>query len=259
MHYLFSRDGRGALDRHLQHRVLFAFDFDGTLAPIVADPPRARARPETECLLDELASTQAVLILSGRSVSDLCSRTTISRSRLVGNHGLEYPGADPLSLRRAREVVSLWKRQLARWRSEHEMDPGIAIEDKGISLALHYRRATNRSRALRQLQRVLRSELQPQPRLIPGKAVLNLMPPEGGHKGLALRQWMKREGFDHAFFIGDDHTDEDVFALEDPAIFGVRVGRRIRSKANYFIQNQSQIDRVLELIVRVGCRNSSLR
>ncbi len=256
MDYLFSRAGRAALEGLLQQRVLFAFDFDGTLAPIVDDPLRASAGARTEFLLQELAASQSVVILSGRAVSDLSRRTTLHRSRLVGNHGLEYSGADTRAMHRARRAVAGWKKQCARWWTNQVVDPGLVLENKGISLALHYRQSANRTRARRQIQSLL-AHLEPPPRLIPGKAVLNLMPPGGGHKGLALQQWMKREGFGYAFFIGDDHTDEDVFALQDPRILGVRVGRRISSKADYFIRNQGQVDRVLELMVGYFDRNSS--
>ena len=86
---LFSTEGLEALARIARRTTLYAFDFDGTLAPIVERPDDARAAPSTIALLATLGTLVPTAILTGRSVDDLKQRLEFTPLHLVGNHGAE--------------------------------------------------------------------------------------------------------------------------------------------------------------------------
>jgi trehalose 6-phosphate phosphatase len=94
------------------------------------------------------------------------------------------------------------------------------------------------------------SALDGAPRVIPGKAVLNVVPVGGPHKGIALSRVMKHAGVKFGFFIGDDYTDEDVFGMADHRLLTVRVGNGSTSQAQYYIRRQGDIDQLLRQLLR---------
>ncbi len=81
MRYLLSRASLPVLDRLAQERTLYAFDFDGTLSPIVEHPSRAAMRAKTRKLLERLASSQPCVIVSGRARADVLGKLTEYGSR----------------------------------------------------------------------------------------------------------------------------------------------------------------------------------
>ena len=86
-------------------------------------------------------------------------------------------------------------------------------------------------------------------RVIGGKQVVNILPEGAPHKGLALVRERERLGCDTAIYVGDDETDEDVFALEQPGrLVGIRVGARRSSRASYFLRNQAAVDELLSVL-----------
>jgi trehalose 6-phosphate phosphatase len=85
-----------------------------------------------------------------------------------------------------------------------------------------------------------------------GKSVVNVMPPTASHKGTALLEYMRRLGCSTALYVGDDETDEDVFALRDARVLTVRIGKKNGSSARYFLKRQTEITQVLRLLVEGG-------
>ncbi len=222
---------------------LMAFDFDGTLAPIVADPKRAALRPPTRKLLRQVAALYPCVVISGRALSDLTRRVGgLGLKGLVGNHGVE-------PFRATRNIHA----RIMEWRPLFEEalrdEGGVAIEDKTYSLAIHFRgsRAKKRVRArVRQLASGL-----DRVRLIGGIEVINIVPSDAPHKGIALERERKRLHCDTAIYIGEDETDEDVFALDQPGrLLTVRVGLRSSSRADFFIRSQDDIDAFLGALIR---------
>ena len=86
---LFSAEGDAALAGLAEVRALYAFDFDGTLAPIVADPDAAVASARTVASLSRLSTMVPTVLLTGRGVDDLRKRIPFTPLHLVGNHGAE--------------------------------------------------------------------------------------------------------------------------------------------------------------------------
>jgi trehalose 6-phosphate phosphatase len=161
---------------------------------------------------------------------------------LIGNHGGEPSPRRPALRARVR-----------RWRAtlETRLRPlaGIAIEDKGLSLSVHYRGA-RRPRGARTAIRAAGADLV-KARLVGGKRVVNVVPAEARHKGAALDAERRRLGCDAWLYVGDDETDEDAFALATAAGIGVRVGRKRASRARYYLRGQAQIDALLALLLRL--------
>jgi trehalose 6-phosphate phosphatase len=222
-------------------RTLLAFDFDGTLAPIVSRPEAAGMRPTTRRLLARVAGLYPCVVISGRAITDVEKRVSgLGLRGVIGNHGLEPWRATRRIHRRVREWRPMFDRAL-------DGEAGVEIEDKKYSLAIHFRR----SRAKKRIKRIvadLALELVGA-RLIGGIEVINVVPSDAPHKGMALERERSRLDCDTAIYVGDDETDEDVFALDQPGrLLSIRVGRKAKSGADYYLHSQRQVDALLRLL-----------
>lgn len=240
MRYLLSQASQSILAQLAQERTLCAFDFDGTLAPIVEHPNQARLSDRTRQLLGRLAALYPCVILSGRARADLLGRLSgMPLERVFGSHGAEGEGAKP-------------KRQprVQRWKAAIELElgpvPGLWVEDKGLSLAVHYRQSPRRSEVLRQILRATQNL--ERARVFGGKYVVNLVVDGDPHKGTALLAERDRLRCDSVLYVGDDQNDEEAFAIGGRTI-AVRIGRTLRSRACYYLRAQSEMDSLLELMV----------
>jgi trehalose 6-phosphate phosphatase len=242
---LFSKDGLKILESLCFTPTLFAFDYDGTLAKIVPNPSDARISERTATLLKALDELAPVGVISGRATKDLKPLLSFRPRYLIGNHGLEGLRASKNSLASAQNVCRQWKRILME---QLKRESGLMVEDKEYSLAVHYRYSRAKSFAKLRILEVC-GELDPPPRIIMGKCVVNLIPTGAPHKGMALLELMLETNTRSAFYIGDDDTDEDVFALPDARILSVRVGKKSESAAHFFIERQTQINKVLTRII----------
>jgi trehalose 6-phosphate phosphatase len=243
MRDLLALRNRSVLGRLLRGRPLLAFDYDGTLAPIVSDPELAAMRDRTRRLLSELAHLRPCVVISGRSRADVARRLRgVAVRGVVGNHGLDPWHGAARVLREVRAWLSPLRRGLAGFR-------GVEIEDKLLSVTVHFRRSRRKEAVQASLRRVA-SGLNGA-RLVPGKQVLNLVPRGAPHKGVALEQARRRLRCDTALFVGDDQTDEDAFSLSRH-LLAVRVGRHADSLAPYFIRSQREVDALLRRLLELA-------
>ena len=249
MKKLFAPDSLRILESLSFTQTLYAFDFDGTLSKIVRNPQDATIRASTDLFLKELSNHAPVAIISGRSVADLKTHLKFKPPHLIGNHGLEGLGTRPDALEMAHKICAEWKKHLEGHLPVEHLKSGLEIEDKSYSIAVHYRKCAAKKKAKLDILK-LAANLDPKPRIILGKCVVNLLPPGAPHKGVALIELMLQTGIKSAFYIGDDYTDEDVFSLPNARILTVRVGKKATSQAQYFIQTQSEIDRTFKTILR---------
>jgi trehalose 6-phosphate phosphatase len=232
---------RGILERFARSNVLLAFDFDGTLAPIVTLPERARLRPATSRLLWDLSDLYPCVVISGRARASVRERLRgIPVRGVVGNHGIEPWGAS----------VRL-KRTIERWRPllEERLStiPGVHIEDKALSISVHYRRSRQKKAARAAILKA--AATLDGVRVIGGAQVVNLLPKGAPHKGIALEKERQRLGCDTAIYVGDDETDEDVFALTQPKRFlTIRVGASPSSVAFYYLRGQADVDALMRIL-----------
>jgi len=255
MKYLFARPNRAILMRHLAANVALVFDFDGTLAPIVRDPDAAAMRPETRALLRKVALRFPCAVISGRARDDVAGRLAgTGVDWIVGNHGAEWGWAqlDSISVE---ALVIEWRDRLV---DKLRRVDGVFVEDKRYSLAIHYRRSRAKRRALVAIAEAV-STL-PDARVRRGKEVVNVVPRGAPHKGIALQQMRALLRCDTALYVGDDTTDEDVFALDEPGqLVTARVGKSGDSQAAYYLETQREIDTLLRLILdsRDGARREA--
>jgi trehalose 6-phosphate phosphatase len=240
--YLFSPLNHDLLVTFALSNVLPAFDYDGTLAPLVDAPAHASMRASTRRLLRRASKLYPCVVITGRARGDAVYRLrNIDVCRVVGNHGAE-PAPNRRALRRrVRQWLPVLKARLAR---RH----GVVIEDKGLSVALHYRQARERNSARRAVLAAARS-LQ-NVRLVGGKLVVNCLVPDAPHKGLAVERERLHFACDTVIYVGDDETDEDVFQIDRPGqLLSVRVGLKRSSAASYYIRSQAEIDKLLQTLV----------
>jgi trehalose 6-phosphate phosphatase len=256
--YALSRSAERALEQWSGRRLLAAFDFDGTIAPIAVRPEQVVTPPGARAALDRLRGLCPTAIISGRARDDVRTRVGVEVDYVLGNHGIEgLPGAE----REGAECVAVarsWMLQLQRGAAAGVHEPGLFIEDKHFSLAVHYREARDAAAAQRELPARL-GALDPAPRIVTGKYVFNLLPPASVDKGTALLRLMELTRADAAIYVGDDDTDEDVFALHDAALISVRVGRSEQSKARYYLRAPQEIPRLVDLIIRTRTPRVAVR
>lgn len=251
MRHLLAPENAEVLAQLAWSQVLLGFDYDGTLAPIVGDRDKAQMRLRTGELFAKVCGLYPCAVISGRGKRDVSSRLGRARVKyVVGNHGLE-PGAGlkdfEQEVARARALLQT---ALARW-------PGVDIEDKRYSLALHYRKSRQRQRARSAIYEAV-SYLPLPMRLVAGKLVVNVLPAGAPNKGDALLGLRRTERADTALYLGDDVTDEDVFELDQPGrLLTVRVGESQSSAATYFLRDQKEVDRLLARLVALRQKRSS--
>jgi trehalose 6-phosphate phosphatase len=242
---ILARPQLELLTRFAWSNVLIGLDFDGTLAPIVPRPDDAKLRTRTRSLLVRLAEAYPVAVLSGRSRADVTARMKdVPVAAVVGNHGLE-PGGD---LAGCMSLVGQWM----PWLGSRLLDvQGVDIENKTYSVAIHYRRSRARRAALARIMDAI-AHLGPKARVMGGKLVVNVLPTKAAHKGVALMRLRTQLHTDTALYVGDDVTDEDVFALDDPGrLLCIRVGASTRSHAPYFVRSQSAVDDLLIALLEI--------
>jgi trehalose 6-phosphate phosphatase len=227
---------------------LYAFDFDGTLARIVRERHAAAMTETVRAALEKLSREAVTAIVSGRSLDDLRLHVNGVVPHLIGNHGMEGLHTSPHVMHQAKEHSRAWIKQMERFHVELRRR-AVTIEDKNYSLSLHYRESSSPHHA-KELALSVTAQLTPLPRLVLGKAVVNVIPPGTPHKGTALLELMRRLECEKALYVGDDDTDEDVFSLPDERIITVRIGKKAASAARYYLKTQSEIIHLLESLLR---------
>ena len=243
LNHLFTPEGEQALQAVMRLRPLLAFDFDGTLAPIVARPDEARVPEPVSSGLAELARDLPVAIITGRSVADVRPRLGFEPRYVIGNHGAE----DPLEPRPAprSDVLDPLRRRIAAHASALAA-AGVSVEDKRFSLALHYRLAPDAGAALVCIEALLQG-MEPTLRRFGGKCVVNVLAADLPDKGDALAALLQRTGAAAAVFAGDDVNDEAVFVRAEPPSLTIRIGADDpHSRAMYFLDSDGQLALVLQ-------------
>lgn len=243
MRHLLSAAGEAALSALMrQPRLLLAFDFDGTLAPIVPRPDDARVPPGVAARLAALAAGWPVAVVTGRGVEDVRGRLGFEPRFIVGNHGAEGPDAGAPAaaptLNALRAALRAAQGPLA--------EAGVTVEDKGASLALHFRLSRTRERAQALIGQTL-APLHDGLRVFGGKCVVNVMPADAPDKAVAVQALLARCGASAAFYAGDDVNDEPVFAAAARGWLTLRIGRdHPHSQARFFLDSPAEMPLVLD-------------
>jgi trehalose 6-phosphate phosphatase len=241
--HILAQRTRPVLRRVARGHSLLAFDFDGTLAPIVSDPANAMMRPRTAELLRGVAQAYPVAVVTGRAVADVRPRLDgIPVQAILGNHGIEPSPHMESSAALVRQWMPVISAAAGRF-------PGVVVENKRHSVSVHYRQATEPFVARDELLRDL-EQLGPDAETADGKYVINIVPQDAPDKGDALISLCRQHHAEYAVFVGDDVTDEDAFARTGHcSVLGIRVGRSSSSRAQYYLRTQEEMDKMLELLM----------
>jgi trehalose 6-phosphate phosphatase len=255
MLHLFTPEGEAALAAVLRLRPLMAFDFDGTLAPIVARPDDARISVAVASRLAALAGRLPVAIVTGRAVADVRPRLGFEPRFIVGNHGAE---AEPAAA--SRMVLSSALDGLRARFPAHAAElrsAGVQVEDKGLSIALHYRLSRDRTRAMQRIEEIL-TPLPSGLRCFAGKMVVNVMSADAPDKAQAMHALVMAIGAEAAFFAGDDVNDEPVFAAAPAHWLTLRIGRDDpTSLARYGLDGPHEMAMLLERVLVITAAAAS--
>lgn len=233
-------------------RLLLLLDFDGTLVPIAPHPEGIVVPPELPSLLGAVKQRgHAVWIVSGRRAGDVSARVE-GAVPVVGLHGLEWPGEeaparhpklDALRARAEREIAS------------DATLSGAHVEDKGRSVALHYRGVaeTQQRAAGERLTAIAREEIGGDDALnvLPGHCIVEVRPREAS-KGNAVRRLVELHPDKRPVYVGDDVTDEEAFAALGPTGLGVRVSAiDVDTRAALIVHDVEEVLRGLRALAHV--------
>jgi trehalose 6-phosphate phosphatase len=206
----------------------YFLDFDGTLVELASTPTAVEVHDALRRALRDLwrCTGGALAVVSGRSVAAVDSLLAPLRLPVAGQHGAELRDDFDRAPERLAVSAPLSADEKALLRDCAERFPGVLVEEKGASAALHYRRAPGAAEACLELAQRLAAAAPSSRAVQPGKMVVELKL-AGGHKGEAVRRLMQRAPFAgrRPVFVGDDLTDEDGFrAVLQVGGLAVRVG-----------------------------------
>lgn len=241
--------------REANHRLLL-LDYDGTL---VGFKPRANAAQPDDQLLELLSSLRGqagtrVVVISGRdhkTLDDWIGGTGID---MVAEHGARY---------RLDGGEWDWTEKLSQdeWQSEirHVLEmyvdrtPGAYLEDKGSSLVWHHRLAEPELGSLRAMELVDTLEAllsNTNLHIMQGNKVIEVKD-SNVNKGRAAGRWLAEENeFEFVLAIGDDVTDEDLFAALPGEAYSIKVGRAVQSRARFYLGDASAVRELLQDLVK---------
>lgn len=222
---------------HLSETAIL-LDIDGTLLDLAPTPREVWVPPGLAKTLNRLVkrTNGALALVSGRSLNDIDLIFAPDLFPAVGGHGAEMR-IESDSEAVAAHAPPMDKELKRRLAAIAKLSPGILLEDKGYSLALHYRLAPHAEKAIYAAVSLIRADL-PNAliEVLPGKCVCEIKH-SGFTKASGVLELMTHEPFKgrRPLFIGDDVTDETVFAIM-PDLDGLAfsVGRRAKGVAGHF-------------------------
>ena len=214
--------------------LLIVTDFDGTLSPIVLEPAAARIVPAARSALRRLARLaearpdrlRVVVVLSGRAARDVAGRVRVGGVAYHGNHGIESGTLARGTPAERLEVASddglatyvPGAAALGRAVARQLGDPSwLFVEDKGPSVAFHFRQAPDAERARTAVLEAIdavESEVGDHGlAAFEGRRVIEFRPDEAGGKGTSVENLIERERPGAVLVMGDDRTDAEAFAV----------------------------------------------
>lgn len=240
-----------AKDIRQARRIALFADFDGTLVRIERDAGQVRLAPGVRRLLARIASRGAIVgVVSGRTIADVRRCVGLKQLWYAGAHGffLRDPSNRSFALAAPSQVRSI---SAARQVLEQRLRkvPGVRLEPKEATIAVHYRGAPARSERI--ARRAVSEALKEHSglRLLSGKKLLELLPGSRIDKWTAISFILGRVRRHHSahrrvIFIGDDVTDERVF--EKLRGISVAIGKKHRTAAKYYLKSPAEVRRFLE-------------
>lgn len=232
---------------------LILLDYDGTLVPFAEKPQKAKPDIELLKLLEALSQKPGneIVIVSGRSKDTLEEWFGGLNVGLVAEHGAWIK--DGKTWETIEPLRNDWKNEIRPILELYvDRTPGTFIEEKDFSIVWHYRKAdpelsSIRARELREALLHLTMNLDLE--VLEGDKVIEVKN-AGINKGRAALRWISKKKWDFILAIGDDWTDEDVFAVLPESAYSIKVGLR-SSKARFNLESVDEIRKLLKELVQI--------
>jgi trehalose 6-phosphate phosphatase len=190
-------------------------DIDGTISEIVPRPHEAEVDQEMRGILLEIQKRYKLLaFITGRSVENARNMVDIEDALYIGNHGMEYLKGNQVIIdpeaahyqSQIRNIEEVLKNKL-------NMN-GLILENKRISLAVHYRLIKEQEKAKATILKIINTlNLSPDLAVFPGRKIIEIKPTTGRNKGTIIREMVKKYGIKQLIYLGDDTTDQDAFKI----------------------------------------------
>ena len=234
-------------------QVVFFFDYDGTLAPIVQNPKDAVISVRAKNILQQLAETFPVAVVSGRDRADVEEKTGLPNVYYAGSHGFDITGPEGMNMQYEGGVQAIPALDEAEKNLKEKLGgvEGSRVERKKYAIAVHFRNVAEEEIPF--VKSAVYEELNRQDRLKKGegKMILELKPDIDWHKGRATRWLLKslakegRQAF--PIFLGDDVTDEDALEAVAADGAGILVGTHgNKTAATYRLKDVEEVPEFLE-------------
>jgi trehalose 6-phosphate phosphatase len=243
--HLFARWNQISRRIRAANDIRLFLDFDGTLAPICPAPEDVKLSKSSRLALERLSRHSSVhlAIVSGRRSAVLRKQVRLSRVQLLGLYGWERNGRLVLP-RETRETLRCLRPVLRMLTVEC---PGVRVERKGVSFAVHFRGAPPEAERCAQIRiRRLLTRIRANFRLIRSSSAWEIVPRQVQGKGAAIRQFIGRLRVPFLpIYVGDDLTDEPAFSAVRRGIT-VRVGPATRTNAHFRLRDPEEVRVFLE-------------
>ena len=191
-----------------RHSGIF-LDFDGTISDIAPSPGGARLHPRAARLLPDLAGRYPLCVMSGRRAADVAALVGLPRIHYVGVHGMEWMEEEARVDPEVLPHLPTLDRARAELRAALPGLPGVVLEDKMVSLTLHFRQAPGEKERAVRMAEGLADNLGL--KLRRGRMAVELRPPVDIDKGTVIIRLARGWGLRRALYAGDDLTDVDAF------------------------------------------------
>ena len=233
-------------------------DYDGTLTPIIDTPEQAVLSDETRALVRRLGDRCVTAIVSGRERKDVQAHVRLDHLFYAGTHGFEIVGPEGSGIHHevGQEFLSPLQDLHQRLLRALANTPGLLLETKGFSLAVHYRLL--QESAVARVESALDGLMPEYPTLrkTHGKKVFEVRPRFDWNKGRAVQWILEALDLDRAdvvpFYLGDDTTDEDAFEAVGGRGVGILVADEPRpTAARYRLDDSAEVARFLHRLIRV--------
>jgi len=252
------------LKEELSNKYIMLFlDYDGTLTSIAKTPDKAAISHETKRLLSLLAQKKncRIAIISGRDLADIKKKVGLKNIIYSGNHGFQIEGP---KIRYELAVPAGYKKTLQhiklKLKEKLSGIKGAFVEDKKLSLALHFRLADREQwPSIKTIfhETIIIYLIKNKIKIKFGKKVLEVRPPLSWDKGkvvlwlLARQEALSKSQKIIPVYIGDDITDEDAFKALKNRGLTVFVGDAGSSLARYYVKNVKEVHGLLKYILDI--------
>ena len=243
--------------RTASHTILF-LDYDGTLVPICREPALAQLSLDTKKVLRDLSRhpRYSVGIISGRSLREVRKLVGSAHLFYAGNHGFEMVFQNRVWAHPSLKVCTPELKKIVRKLRYHTRAiNGMYIENKKITVSVHYRNVSDQSPG--RILKIVAQVVEPFSQhftIARGKKVFEVRPRIDWDKGKAVEELTRLSALQSKplkVYIGDDQTDEDAFGVLAPEDISIRVGYKKGSAARYFCRGSGEVVSFLKKLADV--------